>query len=76
MAPRPLIVAIGYVYSATHFILAAANVVVAYLASQKTWAILSATVPWVVFALLGLVSWWVVRRAVIAVYQRRALKAV
>jgi intracellular septation protein len=75
VAPRPLLVTIGYVYAATHIILAAANVAVARLASQKTWAILSATVPWVVIALVGLVSWWLVRRSVIAVYKRRAQAA-
>jgi intracellular septation protein len=71
-APRPLLVAIGYVYAATHFILAAANVAVANLVSQKTWAIYSATVPWAVFAPLGLVSWWLVRRAVIEARRSRA----
>jgi intracellular septation protein len=72
VAPRPLIVAIGYVYAATHLILAAANVVVARLASLKTWAILSATAPWAIIALVALVSWWLVRRAVIAAYKQRA----
>jgi intracellular septation protein A len=74
-APRPLLVAIGYVYAATHFILAAANVVVANLVSLKTWAIYSATVPWPVFALLWLVSWWVVRGAVIAARRSSAQAA-
>jgi intracellular septation protein len=75
VAPRPLIVALGYVYAATHFMLAAANVAVARLASQKTWAILASTVPWVVFGVLGLVSWWLVRRSVIAAYKQRAQAA-
>ena len=74
-APRPLLVAIGYVYAATFFILAAANVAVAHLASLKTWAILSATVPWVVLILLWLVSWWLVRGAVIAARRSRAQAA-
>ena len=74
-APRPLLVALGYVYAATNFILAAANVVVAITASQKTWAILSATVPWIVVTLLWLVSWWVVRDAVIAARRSRAQAA-
>ena len=74
-APRPLLVAIGYVYAATHFILAAANIVVANLVSLKTWAILSATVPWVVFAPVGLASWWVVRGAVIEARRSRAQAA-
>jgi intracellular septation protein len=73
--PRPLLAAICYVYAATYFILAAANVAVARLASQKTWAILSATVPWVVFTLLGFGSWWLVRRAVIAGRRSRAQAA-
>jgi hypothetical protein len=50
-------------------------VAVARLASQKTWAILSATVPWAVFALLGLVSWWLVRGAVIAARRSRVQTA-
>lgn len=73
--PRPLIVAIGYVYAATMFILAVANVAVAGLASQKTWAIYNATVPWVVFSLLALINWRLMRAAVIAVRQARAQAA-
>lgn len=65
-APRSLIATLYYVYAGAFLTLAAANVAVANLASQKTWAILSTTVPWVVFALIGFMSWWLVRRAVIA----------
>jgi intracellular septation protein A len=71
-APRPLLVALGYVYAATHFILAAANLAVASLVSQKAWAIYSVTVPWAVFAPVGLVSWWLVRRAVTAARRSHA----
>lgn len=71
-APRPLIVALGYVYAAAMFILAGANMAVAGLASQKTWAIYNGTVPWVVFSLLGLINWWLIRAAVIAARQARA----
>jgi len=71
-APRPLISVLIYVYAATFLSLAAANVAVARLASQKTWAILSTTVPWVVLTLLGFVSWWLVRGAMIAARRSRA----
>jgi intracellular septation protein len=75
VAPRPLIVTIGYVYAATHLMLAAANVVVARVASQQTWVILSSTVPWIVIGLVAFVSWWLVRRSVIAVHKQRAMEA-
>jgi len=74
-ASRPLLVAIGYVWAAMHFILAAANIAVANLASQKTWAILSTTGPWVVFVPIWGVSWWLVRGAVIAARRSRARAA-
>jgi intracellular septation protein A len=73
--PQPLIVAIGYVYAATMFILAAANAAVASLASQKTWAIYNAAIPWIVFTLLALVSWRLMRTAAIAVRRSRAQAA-
>lgn len=73
--PRPLIVAIGYVYAATMFILAAANAAVAGLASQKTWAIFNASVPWVVFSLLALIVWRLMRAAAIKVRRARAQAA-
>jgi hypothetical protein len=50
-------------------------VVVARVASQQTWVILSSTVPWIVIGLVAFVSWWLVRRSVIAVYKQRAMEA-
>jgi intracellular septation protein len=73
--PQPLINALGYVYGATMFVLAAANTAVAALASQQTWALYNATVPSIVFSLLALVNWRLMRSAAIAVRQARAQAA-
>jgi len=74
-APRPVIVALGWIYAGTMFVLAAANAAVVSLASPKAWATFNGTVPWIAFTALGLVNWRVVRSAVISVRRSRAQEA-
>jgi intracellular septation protein A len=53
LIPQRVVVLTGYVYAAGMFALAAANLVVVYMATQKTWVILHVAGPFALFSILA-----------------------